>query len=149
MRRIGDLLDDSLKRLGLVEPLRARGAIEQWEEIVGPQVAAHARALEVTGTILHVQVDHSAWLAQLRLLTPVILEQLNARLGEATISNVSLRIGSAPPAAHPGPPAAGAPEPPPRLSPEESREIDRAIAGIPDPSLRALLQELRKKQSAG
>jgi hypothetical protein len=146
VRRIGDLLDHTLKRFRLGERVRAHRAIGEWAEIVGPQVAGHARPTEVAGTTLVVQVDHSAWLAQLRLLSPVILERLNARLGEGTIRDIALRIGSAPPPRPPDASSAAAPEAPPRLSPEEAGEIDRAIADVSDPSLRALLLELREKQ---
>jgi len=146
MRRVNDLLDQTLKRLRLGERVHAHGAIAQWAATVGPQVASHARALEVAGTTLHVQVDHSVWLAQLRLLAPVILEQINARLGAGTITDLDLRIGNTPPPRAPEPPAASPREEFPRLSPEEAREIDRAIAEVPDPTLRALLRDLREKQ---
>ncbi len=147
MRRIGDLLDATLKRFHLGARMHAHRALAEWAHIVGPQVAAHARPIEVAGTTLHVQVDHSAWLAQLRLLSPVILEQLDARLGAGTITNLVLRIGSAAPPPAPEP-VVGAREEPPTLSPEEAREIDSAIAEVPDSSLRDLLQALRAKQGA-
>ena len=146
MRRIGDLLDATLKRLRLGDRIHAHRALGEWAETVGPQVAGHATPMEVAGTTLLVQVDHSAWLAQLRLLAPVILERLNTRLGAGTITHLVLRIGSAPPAGAPEPPAAVPGEQPPRLSPEEAREIDHAIEEVPDESLRALLRELREKQ---
>jgi len=147
VRRIGDLLDATLKRFHLGARVHAHRALAEWAQIVGSQVAAHARPLEVAGTTLHVQVDHSAWLAQLRLLSPVILEQLDARLGAGTITDLVLRIGSAAPPAATDPPAA-AREEPPALSPEEAREIDRAIEAVPDSPLRDLLQALRVKQGA-
>ena len=151
MRRIGDLLDETLKRFKLEERLRASRALTEWAEAVGPQIAAHTRAVEVAGKALLVQVDHSAWLAQLHLLRPMILERLNARLGEGTIKDLVLRIGSTTPT-----PRAEAPaeatldaihESPSPLSPEELGRIDRAIEEVPDPGLRALLRALREKQS--
>ena len=150
MRRIGDLLDKTLKRFKLEERLRASRALTEWAEAVGPQIAAHTRAVEVAGKALLVQVDHSAWLAQLHLLRPMILERLNARLGEGTIKDLVLRIGSTTPTPRADTSAEATPgaihESPSPLSPEELGQIDRAIEEVPDPGLRALLRALREKQ---
>ena len=143
MRKIGEVLGESLRKLRLTERVHAHRALVVWDEAVGERVAAHARAVQVSGTVLRVNVDHNVWLAQLGLMKPIIVARLNEHLGAGTLTDIELRIGGVAPPAAPR-----APKPPPRpdhtpLSRADAAEVERDIAGVTDPDLRALLSRLR------
>jgi predicted nucleic acid-binding Zn ribbon protein len=56
--------------------------IEEWEELVGPQIAQVATPESVTADgVLRVRVATAPWAAELQLMTPRILARLNAGRG--------------------------------------------------------------------
>jgi predicted nucleic acid-binding Zn ribbon protein len=67
------------ERLGLGPPAQLGAVFTRWEELVGPDVAAHARPHTLRDGVLTVSVDHPAWASSLKLLG----EPLLARIGEA------------------------------------------------------------------
>jgi hypothetical protein len=144
-RRAGDVIERTLKKLGLSQGVRAHRAFEIWEAAVGPQVAAHARPERISNRVLRVEVDHNTWLQQLHFMKALILSQLNDRLGEGTLIDIELRLGKA------KPPESGTPRavPPPPvrlpLTPDAAARIEKEIAGIHDEGLRALFRRIVEK----
>ena len=68
----------------------------RWDELVGPDVAAHTRPERFSDGELVVVADSSAWATQVRLLTSALLRRLNEELGHGTVTRVVVR-GPAPP----------------------------------------------------
>jgi len=68
----------------------------RWDELVGPDVAAHTRPERFSDGELLVIADSSAWATQVRLLTSTVLRRLNEELGHGTVTRVVVR-GPAPP----------------------------------------------------
>jgi predicted nucleic acid-binding Zn ribbon protein len=68
----------------------------RWDQLVGPDVAAHTKPERFNDGELVVIADSSAWATQVRLLTPVLLRRLNEELGHGTVTRVVVR-GPAPP----------------------------------------------------
>jgi len=68
----------------------------RWDQIVGPDVAAHTRPERFSDGELVVVADSSAWATQVRLLTSALLRRLNEELGHGTVTRVVVR-GPAPP----------------------------------------------------
>jgi predicted nucleic acid-binding Zn ribbon protein len=68
----------------------------RWDQLVGPDVAAHTKPERFNDGELVVIADSSAWATQVRLLTPVLLRRLNEELGHGTVTRVAVR-GPAPP----------------------------------------------------
>ncbi|MBI3534337.1 MAG: DUF721 domain-containing protein [Deltaproteobacteria bacterium] len=52
-------------------------AVLKWEQIVGPQIAKHSKARNVSRNILFVEVDHSIWKSELHHRKHQILTLLN------------------------------------------------------------------------
>jgi predicted nucleic acid-binding Zn ribbon protein len=73
----------------------------RWQEIVGLDLAAHTRPDSFTDGELAVTADSTAWATQVRLLAPVLVQRLNAELGDGTVRRVKVR-GPAPPRRHRG-----------------------------------------------
>jgi predicted nucleic acid-binding Zn ribbon protein len=76
---IADALASYLKRAGLIKRIAQAGIVEQWAELVGPQIAAVTAPESVTPDgVLRVRVATAAWANELSLMTPRILAKINA-----------------------------------------------------------------------
>ena len=75
---LGDLLTRFLDKSGLAPKLEAASAIPEWEERVGPQIAAVTEPLRVSGGTLVVAVNTSAWLMELNLMKAELMRHVNA-----------------------------------------------------------------------
>jgi predicted nucleic acid-binding Zn ribbon protein len=98
---LGQAIDGLLADQGWRGQAAVGGAFGRWSEIVGPELAAHARPDGFTDGELTVVTDSTAWATQVRLLAPNLVRRLNAELGDGTVRRVRVR-GPAPPPAGPG-----------------------------------------------
>lgn len=78
---LGDLLTRFLDKSGLAPKLEAAAVIPEWEERVGPQIAAVTEPLRVSGGTLVVAVRTSAWLMELNLMKAELMRHVNAGKG--------------------------------------------------------------------
>ena len=67
------------------------GVIADWERIVGPSIAANARAVASEGTTLVIAVEDPAWATQLRWMEAEILGRLAEELG-ARFERLTIRV---------------------------------------------------------
>ena len=82
-----------MKRMGLEEELWKQQIIEEWVELVGPQVARHARPGPVDRMTLVIFVNSSVWLNELsRYGQTKILEKVQARFGDRTVKRIRLQL---------------------------------------------------------
>jgi predicted nucleic acid-binding Zn ribbon protein len=77
---IAEAMKGYLSRAGLRERLEQTGVIEEWERLVGAQIARVTTPERITrdGT-LFVRAASSAWMQELQLMTPTILARLRER----------------------------------------------------------------------
>ena len=68
----------------------------RWDQLVGPDVAAHTRPERFGDGELVVIADSAAWATQVRLLAANLVRRLNEELGHGTVTRVVVR-GPAPP----------------------------------------------------
>jgi predicted nucleic acid-binding Zn ribbon protein len=101
---VGPLLRNALRRLGLDRRMAEQRAVEAWPAVVGPEIAAHARAAGVREGVLFVEVESSVWMQELGLLRDGIAARLNAHLGATHVQRIVLSIGRQPLAAGGGTP---------------------------------------------
>jgi predicted nucleic acid-binding Zn ribbon protein len=64
----------------------------RWEELVGPDVAAHAVPKTLRDGVLTIVVDHPAWASSLRLLTADLLRRIAAATDEGTVTELVLTV---------------------------------------------------------
>lgn len=96
LQSVGPLIQQILRRLGLMEKLAEYRAVEAWAEVVGPAVAAQAHATSIRDGVLFVDVTSNVWMQELGLLRTSIIERLNAQLGAPLVRKVVLSIERAP-----------------------------------------------------
>ncbi len=76
---LADALASYFKQSGITKRVQQAGIIEEWAELVGPQIAAVTAPESVTPDgVLRVRVATAPWANELSLMTPRILARLNA-----------------------------------------------------------------------
>jgi predicted nucleic acid-binding Zn ribbon protein len=87
----GRVLERVLDGLGLTEELAKRRVLEYWNEAVGGDAAAHSRAVGITREgVLQVEVDHPAWMQELKFLEEEILQRLAELAGGGPVRGLRL-----------------------------------------------------------
>lgn len=83
---LAEALQAYLKQAGLVRRIGQAGVLEEWPELVGPQIAKVTQPESVgSDGQLRVRVATASWAAELQLMTPQILARVNrGRSGRIT-----------------------------------------------------------------
>jgi hypothetical protein len=95
MRRIGDLIPEAARHLGLEEELRLSRAIATFQAIVAERIPAAAgacRLLRVDGFALVVEADAPIVAQELRLRSPEVLDALAAAPGGLRATELRVRV---------------------------------------------------------
>lgn len=73
------------------EPQIGHGTLfGMWEQIVGADIATHAKPTILQDNVLHVQAESTAWATQLRYMQSTILAKIAGAIGDGMVT--SLRI---------------------------------------------------------
>ena len=76
---LSDALSSYLKQAGITKRVQQAGIIEEWAELVGPQIASVTAPESITPDgLLRVRVATAPWANELSLMSPRILARLNA-----------------------------------------------------------------------
>jgi predicted nucleic acid-binding Zn ribbon protein len=76
---LSEALTSYFKQAGLTKRVQQAGIIEEWAELVGPQIARVTAPDSITPDgVLRVRVATAAWANELSLMSPRILARLNA-----------------------------------------------------------------------
>lgn len=86
--RVGDLVEHVLEDAGVGNQIRRQSVVDAWETIVGEKIADVTRAVRVDEAVLYVEVRSSAWLMELNLMKPTILERVNEGRDDGRIEKV-------------------------------------------------------------
>jgi predicted nucleic acid-binding Zn ribbon protein len=88
------LVPSVMKGLGLEQRLQQSQVFFLWSEIVGSDIAKHARPVSLRNGLLHVTVDHPIWLQELsRYHKPLLLQKIKEHVGKTTVRDIVFRIG--------------------------------------------------------
>ena len=85
---VGDLIPGVLSRLGIGETLERWRAVTEWDEIVGPSLARHARAERIERDVLVVEVTSSAAMHHVSHYKHELLESLERHFGARVVRDV-------------------------------------------------------------
>ena len=86
---IGEALTSFLAKSGLAPRVEQANVVPEWQSLVGPQIAAVTNPLSVTQDgLLFVAVSTHGWMAELSLLEPELLKQLNRTPGRRPVSRI-------------------------------------------------------------
>jgi predicted nucleic acid-binding Zn ribbon protein len=89
-------LSDALAKVGAelgLAPGDAHGTLDaRWREVMGADVAPHARLVSVRDGTLTVAVTDPIWATQLRYLEPAIVTRATALLGPGVVASMRVRV---------------------------------------------------------
>jgi predicted nucleic acid-binding Zn ribbon protein len=101
---VADLAQQLIKDLKLEARVTETRLLNEWAQIVGPQVAAHARPGRLERGVLTVYVANSVWLAELsRMWLKPMLANILRQLGTKDVRSLRLQLDPDPPAHKAGP----------------------------------------------
>jgi predicted nucleic acid-binding Zn ribbon protein len=66
---------------------------ERWDELVGAEVAEHAKPVAIERGVLSVVVDNPAWAGHLRWAEAEVVRQLDGLLGRGAVTRIRVRVG--------------------------------------------------------
>jgi len=90
---VGDALERVRAELGLPEPSAFDALTAQWRDIVGEEVAAHARLQSVRDGVAVIEADGPVWASQLRYLETAIVDGAAGAVGPGVVREVRVRVG--------------------------------------------------------
>ncbi len=89
------LLETAVERLvgehGWGPEIAVHGVVARWEQVVGPDVAAHVRVERYADGEVTLRTDSTAWATQMRLLAPSLIRRFNEETDDGTVSRVIVR----------------------------------------------------------
>ena len=85
-------LDRVARSLGGPDSGSLSGLFGRWADIVGPQLAAHARPVSLSSGVLVVAVTEPAWATQLTYLDSELLGRFREALGDGVVERVEVRL---------------------------------------------------------
>ena len=88
-RSISAIVGASIEDRGWTPFLARASVLAQWDDLVGPDVAAHTNA-DLVDDVLVVACDSSAWATQLRMLRHDILREIEIRFPDSGIDEVQV-----------------------------------------------------------
>ena len=90
-------LSDALAAVGAELGIPAGNAYAEldahWVDVVGADVAAHARLVSVRDGVLTVAVDDPIWATQLRYLETAVVERATGLVGPGAVTAIRVRVG--------------------------------------------------------
>jgi hypothetical protein len=92
--RIKDALAPLGRRLGLRSPAESARVFSRWKEVVGSDVAAHARPSSLKNGVLRIAADSSVWTTEISYLADDIKTRANEVAGAEVVSEVRVWTGS-------------------------------------------------------
>ncbi|MBI3754531.1 MAG: DUF721 domain-containing protein [Deltaproteobacteria bacterium] len=144
--RLGHIIDSSFFSPDLETFGKGFLVYKIWPKAVGPGIAKRARPLKLSGKILSVTVDTSAWMEELKYLKEDIIKKINDELKERTVEDIVFRLGKIPEKDNATPHPAIRPSQSQRqLTQKEINAIDRLVSPIRDDELREIIRRAIKR----
>lgn len=141
-RKISSLMDELLSFLGKSYKNKAHMVWDVWDEAVGEKIASVSEPLNFKNKVLTVGVGSPAWAQQLNFYKTKIIETLNEKTGEETVSELRFTISKA---------IEKKKAPAPQIDPEEwlSIELDKLEVAEIDEELEAIEDSVLRRKIRG
>ena len=86
----GQTLDRIVGERGWGSEVAVGGVMGRWDQVVGPEMAAHVTPESFDEGVLRLRADSSAWAVQVQYLVPTLLRRLAEDIGEGTVERVEV-----------------------------------------------------------
>ncbi len=91
MPSLGQAISNVLKESGWEEPVERHRALILWDQVVGPQLARHCKAVEIKGETLYVSAANPAWRSEISFQKDDILQAINKNLKTHFLKDIRLQ----------------------------------------------------------
>ncbi len=91
-RSTTEILRALIRANGWEKQLDLYSIFPQWEELVGENIAMHAKPVKIERDTLWLEVENSSWLTELQYSTYDILEGVNSRLTLGRIRDIKMAL---------------------------------------------------------
>jgi predicted nucleic acid-binding Zn ribbon protein len=82
------MLPAVLRSLGLEKKFRDLRLLDEWADVVGPDIAARARPTRIEHKVLYVHVDHGAWMQELHFIEKDLIRKLRERVPGVALDKI-------------------------------------------------------------
>ncbi len=89
---IEDILNSTLKGLGLAQKIKKYSLWNEWPQIVGPKIAEKTTPVRVQGNTLVIGVESHAWMNELTLMKAMLLQKIHQHLKDCPIQNLRFEL---------------------------------------------------------
>ena len=89
-----ELLDQLLSRLQIDDNDPIVSIHHEWIEIVGHDLASHAKLKDIRGKVLIIETDHPTWSSMVMMKRKQILARVKAQFPELGVTQVQVRTSS-------------------------------------------------------
>lgn len=93
MIELGQIIEKVLRKRKMWRQYQQYLIIDQWDQLVGKEIAAVTSARHLQRQVLLVLVRDSTWAYHLTLLKPQLIEKLNQYAGEKVVGDIYFQIG--------------------------------------------------------
>ncbi len=93
---LGTVFNRLLGERGWKSPVAVGSVLSRWDELVGPDVAAHCRPESFENNTVQVRCDSTTWATQLRLLRTSLLDRFEKELGAGVVTVIDVMGPTAP-----------------------------------------------------
>lgn len=90
---ITDVVEQTMKGLGLNKRFKEEEVFEAWNALVDPFVASNSRPISMERKVLYIQVLHSTVHYELERMKRLILKKMQDRFGADQIREIRFRLG--------------------------------------------------------
>lgn len=94
--RLGAAMERLVESQGWTAEVSLHALLARWALLVGPANASHSHPEGYQDGVLTVRTDSTAWATQLRYLAPRLVAQLNAEIGQGTVTAIRVLGPDAP-----------------------------------------------------
>ena len=90
--QVSESLDRVTRAMGVPRATVLTAVFARWEQVVGPEVAAHAEPRSLRDGVLVIAVDQPAWATQLRFLGPELLARVREATGSSDVAEIHVKV---------------------------------------------------------
>jgi predicted nucleic acid-binding Zn ribbon protein len=87
-RGLSTILGNLTREMGWTKPLAQSTMLEAWPDLVGPDIAAHARVAGVSDGVLTISCESTAWASALRLMSSDVLTKIATEHPESGVTAI-------------------------------------------------------------
>ncbi len=91
--RVAASLDRVTRFFGAPPAQVLTAVFARWEQLVGPEIAAHAAPKTLRNGALVIVADQPAWATQLRFLATDLLTRIQAEVEASEVTKIEIRTG--------------------------------------------------------